>query len=341
MAFVGDFAFWPRYVRSKPSVVAKKLGAKVLTALDASVDTLVVGDVDADDTVATAARTLAIQQLQELATAAGKPAPTILDEAGFRALTNIGVGVGKRFKFIGGFDCSPSEDTDHLLARMLETIGGVIDPEVTAELDYLVIGNRTGPKKIAMKNQAEKLILAGAPIKVLEERDFLHMVRRESPATPAAGGMDFAGFVLELYGIVDNKKLGKALAMLKKESFKLFVRVDETHLVGVVKSQTGDGSVYSPWLEKTGRYGCCQQDLEWCMGLGGVCKHLCVLVLGVVRTNQMTQEDALQWLRGTKGQGPKSDQDRSAQTLLAYKGAEQGTVDWRPTETVPEDFYAL
>ncbi|MDP2345778.1 MAG: BRCT domain-containing protein [Deltaproteobacteria bacterium] len=249
--------------------------------------------------------------------------------------------LGKRFKFIGGFDCSPSEETDGLLVRMIENVGGIIDPEVTAEINYLVVGNRMGPKKQALKNQAQKLIEAGAPIQLLEEKDFLRMVRRESPATPASGGMDFAGFVLEMHSLVDNKKLGKALAMLKKEAFKLFVRVDEAHLVGVVKSQTGDGSVYSPWLQQDGHYGCCQQDLSWCMGLGGVCKHLMVLVIGVVRTNQMTQDQALQWLRGTKGKGPKSDQDRSAQTLLAYKGAEQGTVDWRPTETVPEDFYAL
>ena len=29
------------------------------------------------------------------------------------------------------------------------------------------------------------------------------------------------------------------------------------------------------------------------------------------------------------------------ETLLRFKGAEAGEVDWRPTETIPEDFYAM
>jgi hypothetical protein len=29
------------------------------------------------------------------------------------------------------------------------------------------------------------------------------------------------------------------------------------------------------------------------------------------------------------------------EAFLQYKGAEAGEVDWRPTETIPEDFYAV
>jgi hypothetical protein len=28
-------------------------------------------------------------------------------------------------------------------------------------------------------------------------------------------------------------------------------------------------------------------------------------------------------------------------TFLKFKGAEAGEVDWRPTETIPEDFYSM
>jgi hypothetical protein len=28
-------------------------------------------------------------------------------------------------------------------------------------------------------------------------------------------------------------------------------------------------------------------------------------------------------------------------TIVRYKGAEAGEMDWRPTETIPEDFYAM
>ena len=33
--------------------------------------------------------------------------------------------------------------------------------------------------------------------------------------------------------------------------------------------------------------------------------------------------------------------DEIGDTLLRYKGAQAGEIDWRPTETMPEDFYAM
>jgi hypothetical protein len=30
-----------------------------------------------------------------------------------------------------------------------------------------------------------------------------------------------------------------------------------------------------------------------------------------------------------------------SEALLKYMGAEAGEVDWRPMETIPEDYYAL
>ena len=67
--------------------------------------------------------------------------------------------VPKRFAFIGGFDCSPTGLEDGLLAKMVERIGGIVVPDVDATLDYLVVGNRRGPSKIALQNRAEKLKL--------------------------------------------------------------------------------------------------------------------------------------------------------------------------------------
>ena len=31
----------------------------------------------------------------------------------------------------------------------------------------------------------------------------------------------------------------------------------------------------------------------------------------------------------------------AAATFVRYKGAQAGEIDWRPTETIPEDYYAL
>jgi hypothetical protein len=34
-------------------------------------------------------------------------------------------------------------------------------------------------------------------------------------------------------------------------------------------------------------------------------------------------------------------QNHIAGSFLKYQGAQAGEIDWRPTETVPEDFYAM
>jgi len=41
--------------------------------------------------------------------------------------------------------------------------------------------------------------------------------------------------------------------------------------------------------------------------------------------------------------GKKAALDKNAisATFIKYKGAEAGEIDWRPTETIPEDYYAL
>jgi hypothetical protein len=50
---------------------------------------------------------------------------------------------------------------------------------------------------------------------------------------------------------------------------------------------------------------------------------------------------ALDWMRDARKHGPKTDKTLCAETFIQYKGATAGEVDWRPTETLPEDFYAL
>lgn len=102
------------------------------------------------------------------------------------------------------------------------------------------------------------------------------------------------------------------------------------------------GSVYASWLGVTGHYGCLQPDLSDCKGLqGSACKHLLVLVLGLARAGQLPMAQALQWLKAAHGKRPRRDEELCADTLIQYKGAEAGELDWRPTETIPEDFYAV
>lgn len=47
------------------------------------------------------------------------------------------------------------------------------------------------------------------------------------------------------------------------------------------------------------------------------------------------------WVNNSKQKNPSLDKDRMSEILLKYKGAEAGEIDWRPTETVPEDFFSF
>jgi hypothetical protein len=153
---------------------------------------------------------------------------------------------------------------------------------------------------------------------------------------------DFAGFLKRLEQVTDQAKLAKALEMLQADRFQLFAKVDSDHVAGVVKSQSDDTLVYSCRLGHDGKYACCTQNLNVCGGLrGSPCKHLLVLLVGLTRAGELEPAKAHDWIQASRGEKPKLDKDAMTETLLRYKGAEAGEVDWRPTETIPEDFYAL
>jgi hypothetical protein len=330
-AFFGEFAIWPGYHGTSPEGAAASRGAVITDELDHRLDVVVFGD--RRGTGRAAARAVADKLAR-----AGKL--QILDEAAYRERVRIDL-TAKRFAFTGGFDCSPTGLEAGLLTRMVEATGAVVSPEIDDSLDYLVVGNRRGPRKIATVNQVARLVAAGARTVQLDEPAFLDLVRIDRPAA-ATAGLDFAGFLGQLYGHVDHKKLGRALDMLRTDRFSLYARLDDAHLVGVVRSQSGSGSVYASWLTSAGHYGCATPDLDDCMGLqGSVCKHLLVLVVGLARTGQLAMPQALQWIHAAGAKNPRKNVELCAETFLQYKGAEAGELDWRPTETIPEDFYAV
>ena len=340
-AFFGNFSFWPSYHGSGPEDVARRHGATVRNTVDENLDVVVFGDLRGTGRAEARKK---VEKLHARALKQGKKAkelrPQIMDEAMYRELVRLDV-TGKHFAFFGGFDCSPAGLEDGMLARMVESVGGDVQTEVDDKLDYLVLGNHRGPGKIAALHRAEKLREGGSGVQILREDGFLELVRKEQPKKKTDTGMDFAGFITQMYGTVDQGKLGRALAMLKAESFKLFVHLTDEQLVGVVRSQTGSGTVYASWLTPEGRYGCSQPDLTDCMGLqGSPCKHLLVLLVGLARTGQMDMVRAFNWIRAAAGKRPGHNQDLAAETFLQYKGAQAGEIDWRPTETIPEDFYA-
>jgi len=158
----------------------------------------------------------------------------------------------------------------------------------------------------------------------------------------APNAADYSKFMERLARSIDPARLSKAIAMLKAERFQLFAQVEPNHLVGVVKSQTNPDLVYSCRLGADGTFACCTQNLNACGGLrGALCKHLLVLVVGLSRGGALDPTRAGQWVRASRKQKPLLDKDAMSATFLRYKGAEAGEIDWRPTETIPEDYYAL
>jgi hypothetical protein len=153
---------------------------------------------------------------------------------------------------------------------------------------------------------------------------------------------DFGGFLARLKQVTDPAKLDKATKMLKAERFKLFAKVEPDHVIGVVKSQSVSDLVYSCRLAKDGQYACCTQNLNICGGLkGSPCKHLLVLIVGLAKAGELDAGTAHEWTQNSRGRKPELDKDAMTATFLQYKGAEAGQIDWRPTETIPEDFYAM
>lgn len=158
----------------------------------------------------------------------------------------------------------------------------------------------------------------------------------------AAGPIDFEGFMKSLEGCVDEDRLEKAIKMLKTDRFQLFADVQEDAIVGIVKSQTDADLIYSCRLAADGVFACCSQNLNSCGGLrGALCKHLLVLIIGLCRQSAVDTTISNAWVKASRLQKPRLDKDIMSEILLRYKGAEAGEIDWRPTETLPEDYYAI
>jgi len=68
---------------------------------------------------------------------------------------------------------------------------------------------------------------------------------------------------------------------------------------------------------------------------------LLVLIVGLARAGQVDLGKVDQWVGLAQRMRPELDKDSASAIFLKYKGAEAGEIDWRPTETVPEDFYAF
>ena len=160
-----------------------------------------------------------------------------------------------------------------------------------------------------------------------------------------AAAQDINGLMARLHTNIDEKRMKRTLDMLKKERNQIFSEIEPTMVRGIVRSQRDIDTVYSCVLTEDGTYSCGTVDMEQCMGLSNEpCKHLLVLLIGLARAGQLDPATADKWVVAANKKGPrwnKTVQNHIADSFLKYKGAQAGEIDWRPTETVPEDFYAM
>jgi uncharacterized protein YjbI with pentapeptide repeats len=153
---------------------------------------------------------------------------------------------------------------------------------------------------------------------------------------------DLASFLRALELRIDKQKIDKATKMLKAERFKLFNDLTPDRLSGVIKSQSDPDLLYACQIHKDGKFCCCTQNLNVCGGLrGSLCKHLLVLIVGLVKAGQLDPALIDRWIGASHGVKPALDKEAMGEVFIKYKGAEAGEIDWRPTETLPEDFYAV
>jgi uncharacterized protein YjbI with pentapeptide repeats len=164
------------------------------------------------------------------------------------------------------------------------------------------------------------------------------------PERPAGErvAIDVSTFMKHLARDTDPDRLKNALGMLKADTFQLFSDVSDGRVAGVVKSQSDAELVYACTLDQRGVFSCCTQNLNTCGGLRGkLCKHLLVLIVGLTRAGALDPTSIDEWVRRSGRARPALDRDAMSEIFLRYKGAEAGEIDWRPVETIPEDYHAL
>jgi len=68
---------------------------------------------------------------------------------------------------------------------------------------------------------------------------------------------------------------------------------------------------------------------------------LLVLMVGLAQGGAADIEAMTKWTNASKKRSAALDKEAMSATFIKYKGAQAGEIDWRPTETIPEDYYAM
>jgi len=196
-------------------------------------------------------------------------------------------------------------------------------------------------KHLRAQQAAERKVKAAA--KVAEQARAEKRRERDIVArTPTTAVTDMPSLLAALpIRLKDGQRLAKALQMLKKDGFQLFHEISDTAISGVVRSQFAEELVYACRMGANGDICCCTQNLNVCGGLRGeACKHLLVLLIGLAQAGLVNAQTVDSWLAAGLGRKPVLDRELMSDVFLRYSSAQAGELDWRPTETIPEDYYA-
>ena len=176
------------------------------------------------------------------------------------------------------------------------------------------------------------------PVNVEEETDDLRDEGEADEEAIAEAG-ELAGFLDQLEEHVSVGKLDKALDLLQATPLELFYDLSKSSVSGVVRAPADPDLAFCCHLSDDGAYGCCSSNLATCNGLrGSLCKHLLVLLVGLVQKGVLSADQAAKWVAASTENKPETDKELCSQSLERLEAADQGGTPWKPVATNPDDF---
>ncbi|MHA1520340.1 MAG: hypothetical protein ACTSRK_09165 [Promethearchaeota archaeon] len=148
-------------------------------------------------------------------------------------------------------------------------------------------------------------------------------------------------FYRRVRGLVDPGRYNRAMKMLKKDSYSLFLKIDKFRLYGIVKSQTNKELIYATIISENGQYFCGTQNLRTCGGLrGAICKHILLLLMAGIKSDMITVDYAIDLVRASLLRRPQWDKIEAQRMFSEYELQDADELEWRPVEILPEDLVA-
>jgi uncharacterized protein YjbI with pentapeptide repeats len=157
---------------------------------------------------------------------------------------------------------------------------------------------------------------------------------------PNEGVENFDALMGALAGLIGHNRSSPLYALNNAHVVPLWSEGDEDGVRGVVPESAKSTTFRACRLTSAGAHECCKQDFTLCTDAGkGMCQHVLVLLLDLARRERIALADALRWARLSLAHDRSADPEILARVFASY--AESTQTDYRPNETLPEDYYAL